>query len=635
MDTLREQFRSEYRWYEKLFHFLRVFPNTRSTFRVHAPDREGVADRQRLHWSYLWSALNANVRGVKLHDQGLAEVTFRSNLLLDLISVLTLGLVCPKIVRWKTSEARPTLGTVHTQNMVRTYEPDLHRSFERRAPVFECTGQTWWIEPNPHEFKREVGEIVDVWNGTPEVSNLDDYNAMTRALQERIGKARDAGKTVRVMGGGWSYSRVLEADDELLNLRPLTYQFRVLKEQTHADFQGDSKNLVFSQCGTSVNDISRLLERRGKSMPTTGAADRQTIVGAISTGTHGSAIDVGSMQDHALALHLIVSDTRSVWIERASRPTLHDDFARALGVADEDILRDDDLFNAAVLSFGSFGIVHGIVVEATDIFYLQASRKVMPLNDAMWKAIEHLDFSELGLPRGDTRPFHFALVVNPLSQDKTYVTFMYKDDQKKPECKPPNLSSDVADGTAELVSHLMTLLPPITGGFQDLLLERFYPEYENVCGTHKQIFSVLTARGKGASVGMGIPLSQVRQAMGIVVREVKQYKAAILLQLRFLKASDALLASTQHQPYTCIFEIDGPRDKRVMKLIARIWKAFEKEGIHNTFHWGKVNNLNAENVKTIYGERLDKWLAARRQLLTPEMRTVFANRYLKELGMAD
>ena len=54
----------------------------------------------------------------------------------------------------------------------------------------------------------------------------------------------------------------------------------------------------------------------------TGASNGQTIVGAMSTGAHGSSFDVGAVQDYIIGMHLIVGPNRHIWLERKSAPVV-------------------------------------------------------------------------------------------------------------------------------------------------------------------------------------------------------------------------------------------------------------------------------------------------------------------------
>ena len=64
--------------------------------------------------------------------------------------------------------------------------------------------------------------------------------------------------------------------------------------------------------------------------------------------------------------------------------------------------------------------------------------------------------------------------------------------------------------------------------------------------------------------------------------------------------------------------------------------AIEQAGIPFTFHWGKLHETDSDRVRRMYGQRVDRWLAARRTLLaTPELRRLFANGYTDRAGLSD
>ena len=125
---------------------------------------------------------------------------------------------------------------------------------------------------------------------------------------------------------------------------------------------------MFAQCGTTVLELNQVLEAKGLALPTSGASNGQTIAGAIATGTHGAANSVGAMQDFVVGLHVIGEDGRHYFIERASRPVVSPSFVARLGA---EVRRDDQLFDAALVSFGSFGLVHAVLLEVVPLYVLE------------------------------------------------------------------------------------------------------------------------------------------------------------------------------------------------------------------------------------------------------------------------
>ena len=97
---------------------------------------------------------------------------------------------------------------------------------------------------------------------------------------------------------------------------------------------------------------------------------------------------------------------RSLWLERASRPVVTPAFAAALGA---ELWRDDALFEAALVSFGSFGILHGLLIETEPLFLLEAYRQRLRLTDPLWQAISTLTFDVPEFPHPGERPYHSRL----------------------------------------------------------------------------------------------------------------------------------------------------------------------------------------------------------------------------------
>src|SRR5580765_5634182 len=223
-------------------------------------------------------------------------------------------------------------------------------------PKITPTNKREWI--NRHEnFKQPIDNLFDVMNGET-ASVLDDYNNTTTALQTFFQKAVADNKKVRGLGGGWSFSKVAATDGRMLNTKLMNLTFTVDPTSVSPAYPGNSDQLFFAQCGNSILELHTKLNDLGRSLKTCGASNGQTVVGAFSTGTHGSVFDFGASQDFIVGLHLIVAEDRHIWLERDSYPVVSDSFIQKLNT---EIVRDDDLFNAALVSFGSFGFILGVM----------------------------------------------------------------------------------------------------------------------------------------------------------------------------------------------------------------------------------------------------------------------------------
>src|SRR5205085_7992332 len=108
----------------------------------------------------------------------------------------------------------------------------------------------------------------------------------------------------------------------MLDTKQLNLLFPIAANSVSTSYQGDPAKLFFAQCGNGVWEISNFLQSKNLSLKTSGASNGQTIAGVIATSAHGSSIDVGAVQDFVVGLHIIVSPTRHVYLERKSAPVV-------------------------------------------------------------------------------------------------------------------------------------------------------------------------------------------------------------------------------------------------------------------------------------------------------------------------
>ncbi|MEO7310208.1 MAG: FAD-binding protein [Chitinophagaceae bacterium] len=499
-------------------------------------------------------------------------------------------------------------------------------------PLIKPTNLKAW--PNRHNtLTQKLDNLLEMRNGDSG-NVLNDYNAMTKQIQDLIGKAIKANMRIRALGGGWSFTKVAATEGWLLDTKQLNMVFNVSKASVSNAYKGKPENLVFAQCGNSVKELNDFLKSKKKALKTSGASNGQTIVGAFSTGTHGSAIDFGATPDFVAGLHIIVSPGRHVYLERASNPVVSDAFVAKFQT---ELIRDDELFNAALVSFGSFGFIHGVMVETEDLYLLECYRQRILLDASLKKVMQTLDFTGVKfLPFKEERPFHFQVVVNQYDlEGGAYVTIMYKRPYTE-DYKPPVENTEKAgpgDDLPTFIGKLTELVPLVTHLIVNTLVKLSYSLFDKQLGTLGEIFYNSDTRGKVLSTALGIPISFVNQVNDLLVElNKKQGPYAGIFSYRYVKKTDALLGFTKFD-HTCILELDGVDSAPTKNFYDVVWKELDARNIPYSFHWGKINNLNTTKVIKIYGANRDKWLAARNKLLPPTSMTVFSNQIMKDMGL--
>jgi FAD/FMN-containing dehydrogenase len=493
------------------------------------------------------------------------------------------------------------------------------------------TGLSTW--ENRHEtFVQKIRDLYELANDST-LSPIDSYNDSTKGLQSIIGEAIAQKVPLRALGSGWSWTKIATADEGLmLDTKPLNMIFDISKPSVSAGYTGDVSRLFLAQCGNGVWELSKFLKDRSLSLKTTGASNGQTIAGVMATGAHGSAFDVGAVQDFVVGMHIIVSPTRHIWLERASAPVVSAAFVANLRT---ELVQDDDLFYSALVSFGSFGIIHGVMIEAEDIFLLESYRATMPFTKALQNIMQTLDFSKANLPYGNERPFHFAVSLNPYDMEGAYVTTMYKRPYKagyQPPVRDVN-GLGPGDDAPCFIGRLTQAIPDLVPGLVSQLLTSNLKPYAKQFGTMGEIFDNTTLHGKLLSAAIGIPISYVGHATDVLQAVNKSDGPfAGLFAYRFVKRSKAKLAFTRFD-YTCVLELDATFSDATYSFYTAVWKKFEAEKIPFTFHWGKINELDPDRISHMYGDDAKTWIASRNKLLDADSRKVFTNSTLSKWGL--
>lgn len=485
-------------------------------------------------------------------------------------------------------------------------------------------------------------------------SRSEQYRATTGNFMWLIQYAIDNNLHLRAMGNGWSFSEVAVSDGGVVDTKSLVLSFDLNDSFTHPSYlaQGKkSRDLFFAQCGMSILRAEELLQQSGRSLKASGASNAQSLAGATSTGTHGSAYQVGAVHDTIIGLHLVTGPNRHVWLERASNPVASDAFIDWLGA---ERISDDHMFNAAVVSFGSFGFIHGILLETEPLFLLEEHRSgEIPYNQPLIKAITDTDFSGIAdvLPYPEESPgktlYHFEVLINPHDFEPgnaakgVYLKTLYKLPYR---ADYPRIVRDIkgftyGDNTLGLAQTILDALGPrLSAPLVPLLVNTMMPlafkAVPPTTGTLGETFHNTKFRGKAASGAIAVSRSDAAAVTEVILSINKTTPFPGALALRFVKGSAATLAFTKF-PATCILELDGVDCKQSRSFFEAVCNKLEELQLQYTLHWGKFNfNLTPGRISAMYGtDALQNWKHCRHTLLDYPARNVFTNPFLVRCGL--
>ena len=154
-------------------------------------------------------------------------------------------------------------------------------------------------------------------------------------VQEIVRTAAQQGLKVRVVGAGHSFTPAAATDDVMLSLDHLS------------GVQGfdPATGHVTVWAGTRLYDLNAMLHSLGRAQENMGDINRQSLAGAISTGTHGTGVTLGSVGTQVEAVRLIDG--------LGHLRTISGEDARAL--------------SAARLSLGALGVITSVTLRTVPV----------------------------------------------------------------------------------------------------------------------------------------------------------------------------------------------------------------------------------------------------------------------------
>lgn len=460
---------------------------------------------------------------------------------------------------------------------------------------------------------------------------------------------------LRPMGARWSLSNIIAPKNVVVDAGTMTAMSRVdashLTVAYAARVAPTGAVPVIVGGGAHIFDVNTTLGRAGLALQTSGAGNGHRIAGCIATGTHGSAIGIGAVHDTVRALYLLVGPNEGVLLQPATQAPFNPSLAQWFQDLTEiptTLRSDDEMFAAAVVSLGSLGFVHSVIVETVPLYRLEGRMRPRPAFDpTVFKAIETMDTTPLHPDRAE-RPYHFSLLVDPYAKAGEiglYPTLLWKVPRGSVPFEGPLPTLPMA--STDLTRLLGTLIPLVDGPIAGPLIEHIVsttlraqnPPADFPPMFPGQVFgftSLPAGHGRSTEIVVNQKVAVVALSRLLTAIEAERQKGRHLLGaigVRFVPKTQALLGMNVHA-MNCYVEIPGIANADVVAIHRACWKALDDGGIAYTCHWGQEHALDAAHLKAYFGDRVDRWKQARAKLLpTATARAVFAAPPLKALGL--
>ena len=170
--------------------------------------------------------------------------------------------------------------------------------------------------------------------------------------EEELVELIKKGTKVRLVGTGHSWNSICLSSDTLINL---DFYNKVLAI--------DKQNLqVKIQAGIKLCQLNEELDKAGLALTNLGSIAKQSVAGAISTGTHGSGINYQILGSQIEEFSLIKADGEKLVLHRE---------------------KDKELFNKCIVNLGCLGVVSEITLNIVPAFNLHDYTVAVPFEEAV------------------------------------------------------------------------------------------------------------------------------------------------------------------------------------------------------------------------------------------------------------
>lgn len=412
-----------------------------------------------------------------------------------------------------------------------------------------------------------------------------EYPSTVEAVRRSVRAAATRGRPIKAVGAGHSFTGIAVAPGTLLELTDLSGLVSVDRERSR----------VRLLAGTRLHRIPALLAPYGLAMTNLGDIDRQSIAGAVSTGTHGTGARFGGIATQIVAATLVTADGELLTIDEASEP---------------------ELLPAVALSLGALGILVDVTIQCVPAFVLHAVERPEPLDAvvddvvARADAADHFEFywfphTDVALTKTNTR-LPSTAVTTPLSTASRVVDDVI-----------------VGNGLHQIVCSVGRVAPALVPRI-NRLSARVWGDRTFSDASHR-VFA--TSRGvRFREMEYAVPLENLAAAFRGLQRVIDEngWRIEFPVEVRVAAADDLWLstASERASGYIAVHRYWKADPTAYFAAVEEVLLAHGGRP-----HWGKMHTLDAAALRERYA-RFDDFVALRDRL-DPDR--LFANRYLRRV----
>lgn len=412
-----------------------------------------------------------------------------------------------------------------------------------------------------------------------------EFPSSPEAVQRAVVAASARGMRVKAVGAGHSFTGIAVAPGVLLDLRDLTGLVEV----------DPSRGTARLLAGTRLHQVPRLLAPYGLAMENLGDIDRQSISGAISTGTHGTGARFAGLAAQVVGATLVTAAGELLTVSETENA---------------------ELLPAVSLGLGALGILVDVTIQCVPAFVVHAVEHPEPLDDVLASldarvaASDHFEFywfphTATALTKSHTR-LPESTVRAPLPKIGKWVD-----------------ESLLSNGVYRVVCDAATVVPAIVPPFARLAV-RLTGDREYTDSSHRVFTQHRNVRFR--EMEYALPAENVAAAFEQLRALIadRGWRVSFPVEVRFAAADDRWLSTAHGRPtgYIAVHRYWRENPTEYFEAVEQLMLAHGGRP-----HWGKMHTLDASALCDRYPKFGD--FAALRDRLDPER--MFQNRYLERV----
>jgi L-gulono-1,4-lactone dehydrogenase len=375
-------------------------------------------------------------------------------------------------------------------------------------------------------------------------------------LAEAVAGAAAAGRRISVAGSGHSFTEAALTDGTMLRVEALS---GVL------DADRDS-GLVRVGAGTVLADLNEELGRLGLAMENLGDIDRQTIAGAISTGTHGTGARLRNISAQVESMELVLADGSVRELSRDAEP---------------------ELLRAARIGVGALGAISAVTLRCVPAFTLERVDTPRPREEVFDAFQESADAHD-----------HFELFTFPYADNALVLERNRTSGPPRPRGRIAAHFNDVVlenwalgalSATGKAFPRAIPALSRLAGRLASG--SRTVDRSDRVFANERRV--------RFTEMEFGIPREHGPEAARRVIEWVRsnRYPVFFPIEMRVAAGDDALLSPSHERDtaYIAVHQYRGMEWRPYFEAVEEIMSSYGGRP-----HWGKRHFQTAETLALRY-----------------------------------